>query len=412
MKATVPLMLVIFLALSACSGPVSSPSPVPDSTAFPAVSAVASATVTGTVEPVRPTSSPEVAGTRLAHPTPALVFASDPVPVNACRKAAAALTFGPGQALYFRVVGRGWYRTSDWFLTSEWIAPYGALSRDLKYLVTFDCGGPGTICVAAPPASQPRVLSGGYGLDRANLYAALWLPDNQWLVFAASRKTPSGDWDIRLNALDLAAERVLELTRDTGSYEVSPAGNCVAFTAFEEQVDDFQFQLALLGSGTIQQIWQAPADARSQVIWPRLDESIAWSADGTLLAYFKDRARQIRIWDMATGRQRVYDIDLKGQGPGFASNLRWSPDGKQLYFESLVGQHWILDLVREHSRLVSTEKSWVSGYPQMYQWLPDNRSMIVPERDGSVILDVETGNIQRLNYPGSDKARLIDDLFW
>jgi Tol biopolymer transport system component len=330
--------------------------------------------------------------------------------VSACHKTVASPTFSPGQVLYFRVDNQGWYRTADWFLTSEWIAPYGALSRDLKYLVTFDCGGPGTICVAAPPASQPRILSAGYGLDRAS--AGLWLPDSQWLVFTTSRKTPPGQWDVRLNALDLGAERVLEITRDIGSYEVSPAGNCIAFTAFEEKLDDFQFQLALLGSRGAQQVWQAPADAVAQVIWPRLDESIAWSGDGNLLAFFKYRARVIRTWDIATGRQRVYDIDLKGKGPAFAENLRWSPDGKKLYFESLARQHWVLDLVREQPRLISTAHSSILGQPLMYQWLPDNRRMIVPELDGSVILDVETGDIQRLSYPGSDKTRSIDDLFW
>jgi WD40 repeat protein len=385
------------------------PSLVPEVTAYLAITATASVTVTETVEPVRVTPAPEVARTRPPYPTRASVVASDAIPVGVCRETVLPRAFVPGQALYFRVAGQGWYRTADEFRTSEWVAPYGALSRDLKYLVTFDCAGPGTTCVASPPDSQPRVLSVKYEMDRVNLFSALWLYDNQRLVFVAVQKTASNAWwDVRLKVLDVVAERILDLARDSGSYEVSPAGDCVAFTAFSEQADDFEFQLASIESGLTQAVWRAPTDARSQVIWPRQDEAIAWSPDGTHLAYVKALASQIRVWEMATGRQQIFDTYLRGAGPKSVVSLRWSPDSKQIYFATSVSQSWILDLEHEQMRLVASERSSLVG-----QWLPDNRSVIVPTAlRGSVILDTETGVTQTLDYPGSDKARLIDDLFW
>ncbi len=409
MRATIALLFFVALILGACSSLAVRPSLVPDATASPTITVTASVTVTETVEPVRATPPPEVASTRRPYPTPASVVASDAIPVGVCREAALPRAFAPGQALYFRVAGGGWYRTADEFRTSERVAPYGALSRDLKYLVTFDCAGTGTICVASPPDSQPRVLSVKYGMDRVNLFSALWLPDNHKLVFVAVQKTASNAWwDIRLKVLDVVAERILELARDTGSYEISPAGNCVAFTAFSEKADDFEFQLASIESGLIQGVWQAPTDARSQVIWPRQDEAIAWSPDGTHLAYVKALASQIRVWEIATGRQLIFDTYLRGAGPKSVVSLRWSPDSKQIYLASSVGQNWILDLEHEQIRLVASERSSLVG-----QWLPDNRSVIVPTAlRGSVILDTETGVTQMLDYPGSDKARLIDDLFW
>lgn len=263
-----------------------------------------------------------------------------------CRIPTEAPTPRPGDMLYFRVERQGWYRTADRFATSEWVAPYGILSHNLLYLVTFDCQGVGTVCVASPPTAKPTALPIRYAPANGDMFGPRWLSDNQRLVFSAGTKTPEGDLDARLHLLDLDSTQIIELTRNIRyDYDVSPVGECVAYTAYKEDVDDYQFNIVALDGVRVRETWRAPVDrdGTGRIKWPELDEPMTWSWDDQRLAYVKDLADEIRLWDLTTGDQQVYKICVRGKGACAASNLRWSPDGTRIYFHSGV-THWILNL--------------------------------------------------------------------
>jgi len=338
---------------------------------------------------------------------------SEPVLAEFCRIPAEPPMPRPGDTLYFRVEDLGWYRTDDRFATSEWVAPYGALSHDLKYLVSFDCQGVGTICVASPPAANPNVLPIRDGfIGGGSAFSARWLSDNRRLVFWAGAKTPEGSLDARLYLLNVSTGKLVEVTDNMNyEYDVSPVGECVAYTAYEEDVDDFQFQIAALDGDRVREIWRAPIHRPSRIKWPELYEPMAWSWDGRRLAFVKDQAGVIYVWDLTTGDHQVFDICVRGEPACEASNLRWSPDGTQIYFHSWVA-HSILYLATGQAKRPLEAETRVLGRPFMYQWLPDSQSLIVAEREGSFLLQPGSRKELPLNYPGKEEGKLVDDLFW
>jgi len=403
MKPNQLLPVLSLLLLVACVPtsvtPVSPPGITPSLTPTPMATLPPS---TATPTPVPPTSTPTVSPTR----TP-----SGPALAEFCRIPAATPTPKSSDILYFRVERQGWYRTDDRFATSEWLAPYGYLSRDLKYLVTFDCQGAGTICVASPPAAKPHVLPVRHGFTAGGAwFSARWLSDNRRLVFWAGVKTPEGDLDARLYLLDLGLTHIVELTTNMDyDYDVAPVGECVAYTAYREDVGTFQFHVAALEGDRVRETWRAPVDADGKRQWPKLGEPMAWSWDGRRLAFVKDLADEIRVWDLTTGVQQAYKICVRGKGACGASRLRWSPDGMRIYLHSGVA-HWILNPATGGAKQLL--KASAPGGPRFYRWLPDSQSLIVAEREGSAWLWLDSRGEVPLSYPGKEDRKLIDDLFW
>jgi WD40 repeat protein len=399
-----PVLSLVLLA--ACTSTNMTPVPLAGVTLSPTpiqTAPLPSPTAIPTLVPLTPTLT--VSPTR----TP-----SGPALAEFCRIPTATPTPKSSDILYFRVDRQGWYRTADRFASSEWVAPYGSLSRDLKYLVTFDCQGAGTICVASPPAAKPHVLPVRHDfIGGGSTFSAGWLSDNRRLVFWASVKTPAGDLDARLYLLDLSTGNLVELTTNMDyDYDVSPVGECVAYTAYKDDVSSFQFHVAALDGDRVREVWRAPVDADGKRQWPKLGESMAWSWDGRRLAFVKRLPHDIRVWDLTTGDQQVYDICAQqGRGACGADILRWSPDGTQIYLHSGVA-HWMLNLATGSVRQLLDRQTYVLGRSLMYQWLPDSQSLIVAEREGSALLWLDGRGEVPLIYPGKEDRKLIDDLFW
>jgi hypothetical protein len=418
-----PLLAAIAAALvvvlTACTYPATAgqavnPAPQPPAPPTPSPAATASA-LPGLTPAGTPTATPSptevsVWVTRTPTQPPDLAPLGD-----FCQFAAPSPTPRPDAPLYFRVQDQGWYRTDDQFATSVPVAPYGALSHDLSHLVTFDCTGSATICVASPPTAAPSVFPVPPGfIGGGSTYAARWLNDGQRLVFKASVKTASGSYDRRLYLLDLSAGKLVQIADQMGFYfDVAAAGNCVAYTYFDNAANWYLFQLARLDGPRVGATWPPRGGLGPLAWWPRATDPIALSWDGRRLAFYHDYSPSpplglIVVWDLGTGRRRAFD--LSAQGGGGASDLVWSPDGSKIY----IADHgrWVLDVATGKLARAAEQESPTIGRTLMYQWLPDSESLIVPGQYVSVRL-VLRGQLETpLMYPGADAGRLVDDLFW
>jgi Tol biopolymer transport system component len=107
---------------------------------------------------------------------------------------------------------------------------------------------------------------------------------------------------------------------------VSPAGNALAYTkGGEHRGDAFVWVLALNPSSGL------AAGAEKQIS-PRQGDAPSLSPDGKLLAFARDDAsgvgQSIAIVPIGGGAERVTAQAL----PSSVTNIRWTPDGKSLYF--------------------------------------------------------------------------------
>jgi WD40 repeat protein len=192
-------------------------------------------------------------------------------------------------------------------------------------------------------------------------------------------------------------------------YDVSPVGECVAYTAYEEDVDDFRFHLAALDDERVREVWRAPTDGIHKSMWPQFDEPIVWSLDGQRLAHINWSEDEIRIWDLITGEHRYHSYCPRY--PCAAWHPHWSPDGTHIYYHSGDG-HWILDVATGQVKKLSEARN-LSGGPGNYQWLPDSQSLVIANVPyGSFLLWLDGRGRWALGYPGGDEDYLIDDLFW
>lgn len=309
--------------------------------------------------------------------------------------------------IYFRTVIGDWYHTADQFTTTEWFAPAGRLSPDVKTLVGFGCDGPGSICVASLPQSTPVILpfryepaqsSGGYGH---------WLPDNQRLIFMADYTLPGeGTIDRQFYLLDLRTPQLhLIASMPMPDWVVSPLGTCIAYTTWDDD-DTVRFHLTNVETDTWSD-WIAPKGDLSRE-WPGWAQRMAWSPDGSRLAFTKT-PKSIIVWDLVADRYERYSTG------GVPVNLKWSPDGRKLYFIATGSKggsfHWILDLATNNIRELG--ESRCSLGPNAYLWLPNGNEIIVPSCfSGSLLLDTTNGSTEELNHPGSEDGWSIDEMFF
>jgi len=371
---------------------------------------------TPTVRPITPTATftrkptetpmptfsptPTVTWTPTARPT------ADPEILQVCGIGRVSPKQQDNQVIYFRTTGGDWYRTADQFATTEWFAPAGSLSPDAKTLVIFDCEGPGSICVASPPQSTPVILAFRYEPAQSGGGYKHWLPDGQRLVFMADYSLPGeGTIDRQFYLLDLRMPQLrLIASMPMFDWAVSPLGTCIAYTTWD---DDGTPRFHLTNVETdVWNDWIAPKGDLSRK-WPGWAERIAWSPDGSRLA-FTEAPRSIIVWNLVNDSYEQY-----GTG-GFPDNLKWSPDGYKIYFTATGSKggrfHWILNLntgeIRELGELHG------EGSSSAYLWLANGREIIVADRFGSLVLDTTDGSTEKLIYPGSERGSYISELFF
>jgi len=217
---------------------------------------------------------------------------------------------------------------------------------------------------------------------------------------------------------------------------LSPDGESVAFTA--EVNGRRQVWVRLLTGGTPLQITHDDADHQS----PR------WSADSSQLLYFtpaeKDNGMG-QIWEVPAlggtprpvvesveggdlsrdgkhlayfryqqGKVELVAADTDGSNPrvvcrlqnGFwYSNLRWSPDGSMLAFES--GRTFDFDVYGVPLSGSTPQKITDDGNPmEGFAWLPDSSGVVYSSSRGETILYLPTMNLWSVKFGGKDLRQL------
>ena len=132
-------------------------------------------------------------------------------------------------------------------------------------------------------------------------------------------------------------------------------------------------RVAVAARGEIFTVPTDKGDSRNLTRSPAIhDQQPVWSPDGTQLAWFSDASGeyQLLIGDQSgVGSPRVIPLP----GPGFYSNLRWSPDGKLVAFEDHRSALWTLDLATERSTRVDADVYDDPSRDLEPAWAPDSR---------------------------------------
>ena len=434
MKKFCLIGFVLSVTLVACQSPVTLPGATNTPEQIPTTTGIAQPTmksVTPTPEPtdtptVQPTVKgvtliPEPAKTPTASPAPIIPPTSTPTPtpsvdpqrVQVCGIGRVPPPQVNQQVLYFSPLWGDWYRTADKFTTVEWVAPGGVLSPDLQTLIVFDCDDPGSICVATPPQATPVPLPLHYAPHETAGGSVHWLPGNQRLIFLAayvplpSERKEGDEIDIRLYLLDLQAPELYQISDKVWpDWAASPLGTCVAYTVHDESCQSGRFHLTNVEETGEFRDWLSPLPNQGDK-WPGWWDAIAWSPDGSRLAFARTH-KSIVVWSPVPDERQEYEIKKSSLEP-----LKWSPNGDRIYFIATGSggglSHWILDLATGELQ----ELAEASGYmgPGAYQWLPDGREIVVSGLFGSLLLDTSDGSTRKLTYPGSEDDWEIVDMF-
>jgi Tol biopolymer transport system component len=209
-----------------------------------------------------------------------------------------------------------------------------AVSPDGAWLAVSNGGGefpPRTIDLLRADGSDFRKLTSGHeDVDPA------WSPDGSSIVFASNRccETSQGFDGYALYAMGTDGSGVHQLTHPLGTDWApawSPDGTRIAYVALPPNVERPP-------PDRVWKIWIMNADgtdAHPLTHEHRFDDAVAWSPDGTRLAYashlVNERDWQIRVMrtDGSNPHPVFTCVDPCKQG-GYS--LAWSPDGTRIAF--------------------------------------------------------------------------------
>jgi len=204
----------------------------------------------------------------------------------------------------------------------------------------------------ADPASGRK-----YQLTRGDKSAgnAVWSPDSSWLAFTSNR---AGDKS-QIFAIPPDGGEAVQLTKvETGvnNFQWSPDGKSIAFTAAPSKKEWTKNRKEHLGDFEVvhkeydyPQLWTI--DVAKALNEPQTGKqrtkgkdysigSFSWSPDGCKIAF--DATRNPDVLQLGTAD--IYVLNLADDAvrkivslPGPDGNPHWSPDGKQIVFQSVMG---------------------------------------------------------------------------
>jgi dipeptidyl aminopeptidase/acylaminoacyl peptidase len=228
----------------------------------------------------------------------------------------------------------------------KWVA-YSSIHSDFKKdaFVTH-------LWLAEPASGRKLQLTRG---DKSASGMA-WSPDSAWLAFTSNR---AGDKN-QIFAVPPDGGEAVQLTKvetGIGGFRWSPDGKSIAFTATQSKKEATKNRNEHLGDFEVvrkeydyQHVWTI--DVAEALKEPQAGKqrtkgkdfsvgSFSWSPDGSRIAF--DAARNPDL--IQIGTSNIYVLNLADDSvkpivtqPGPDANPHWSPDGKQIVFESVMGK--------------------------------------------------------------------------
>ena len=248
--------------------------------------------------------------------------------------------------------------------------------------------------------------------DEANDFGPSFSPDGSRLAFVSER-SPSGIYE-----LDLAAgqtRRLASTDMQLGATRYSPSGRSIVAQAIDRQAGLTQLLRVDVEPGDDDQA--APPEALNEAgrdIFPfRVsfvsEDDFYYTADGKLRHWRGGTTRDIDFSATVTferpnyeRRPRRLSRDGARRTLGIVAPAA-SPDGSYVAFTAL-GDLWLLELDRSVRPKQLTDDVWVDAYPR---WSPDSKRLIFQSDRGAQgqmeawVLDIDSGELQRLDLPGS-----------
>jgi dipeptidyl aminopeptidase/acylaminoacyl peptidase len=236
-----------------------------------------------------------------------------------------------------------------------------------------------------------------YQLTRGNKSVSdlAWSPDSQWLAFTSNR---AGDKN-QIFAIAPDGGEAVQLTKvetGVGSLQWSPDGKRIAFTATPSKKEQTKNRKEHLGDFEVirkeydyHHLWTI--DVAKALKEPQTGKqhtrgkdfsigSFSWSPDGSRIAFAATRNPDL----IQIGTADIYVLNLAHDAvkkivsqPGPDTNPRWSPDGKQIVFESAMGNPGFFHSNRRLAVVSAdggTARSLTEGFDEhafLIDWKPD-----------------------------------------
>jgi len=232
------------------------------------------------------------------------------------------------------------------------------------------------------------------------------------LVIGSTRMLPNGQVEVRYSLMDVARQVLLISDMETVSVKrLRAVAHRMADNIYEKLTGDvgvFSTRIAyVVKKGKKYALQVADADgfnARTAIEYTQPIISLAWSPDGTKIAYvsFENKKPVVHIQTLATGA-RMAVAKFKGSNSAPA----WSPDGKRLAVVlSVRGGSQIFLINADGSGLKRFSRS--SGIDTEPSFSPDGRSIIfTSDRGGSPqiyrmpVTGTASGVAERLTFEGN-----------
>jgi dipeptidyl aminopeptidase/acylaminoacyl peptidase len=202
---------------------------------------------------------------------------------------------------------------------------------------------------------------------------AAWSPDGKWIAFLSDRpgqlaKTPEDKKQLYLIAADGGeARQFTKVEEGIEGFEWAPDSKGIAFSTqdpetkeMKERKEKYGDYEVVHGDYRMTHLWtvELPADAAEGIAEPkRLTEGNAfsvedfsWSPDGTRIAFSARRDPDLISIETAD----IYVVNVNDRKvkkivdtPGPDGNPKWSPDGKQIAYETAAGAKYFFYMNRK-----------------------------------------------------------------
>ncbi len=264
------------------------------------------------------------------------------------------------------------------------------------------------IFAMAPDGSRLVNLTNSWADD----LAPVWSPDGEQIAFESHRDTLTGKWGLGNGSIYLldfdplagsSRGNVVRLTDDAGNdtwATWSPDGQRIAFQSDRS------------GNWEIWSIQRDGSGLTQLTDHPAPDRYPAWSPDGRQLAFTSKRSGDEDIWllNVQDALQGLRGSGLTNltQSPGRDRYPFWSPDGKQLTFNTDREGNlevYLMNADGSKPRNLSQSPESTEG---LADWSPDGKRLVLysnrPGNKDIFIVDLATGRWTNITkHPASDE---------